>query len=233
MIYIISGVSRGLGKAIAKQLLHENNRVIGVGRSHSFQDENFEFVPCDLSDIDAVDNLQFEAFDDEVTLINNAAVLGNIKRLTESDKIDFEEVMRLNSTSPLHLCLNIYSKMNNKADFTLVNISSGAGKHPIPSWAAYCASKSALDMWTKCFKIEENEKGNFPKVYAISPGVIDTDMQSTIRSRSEKDFSLVDKFIEYKTNRELYSSKECAARILTFLTVTETDDVLVDIRNEF
>lgn len=233
MIYIVTGVSRGLGKALVEQLLTESHRVIGIGRSHAFQDKNFEFLPCDLSDIDAVDKLQFDSFDGAVTLINNAAVLGNVKQLSTSDKTDFEEVMRLNATAPLHLSLKVYSAVQNKSDFTLINISSGAGKHAIPSWAAYCASKAALDMWTTCFKIEENEKGNSPRIHAISPGVIDTEMQNTIRSSSEKDFSLVDKFIEYKENQELYSTKECASRIINFLENATTDEVLIDIRNPF
>ena len=52
MIYIITGVSRGMGKAIAEHYLNTGNKVIGIGRSHTIEDPNFEFISCDLSDID-------------------------------------------------------------------------------------------------------------------------------------------------------------------------------------
>ena len=57
-MYIVTGVSRGLGEAIALALLQANHAVLGIGRSHSIDHPSFSFKSCDLSDISAVKELE-------------------------------------------------------------------------------------------------------------------------------------------------------------------------------
>ncbi len=231
MIYIVTGVSRGLGKAIADALLERGDRVIGIGRSTTIEHSSYQFIPCDLSQPEAVQALEIPFSDNEVTLINNAGILGNVGRISESAAIDLEQVLRVNTLAPALLAHKIYRQLKNKDMFTLVNISSGAAGRPIPSWAAYCASKAALNMYTETFYLEERERGHHPKVYALAPGVIDTDMQKQIRETPENNFSAVQNFIDLKENDQLYSGEEAARRLLKLLDLPYDGSVLCDLRN--
>lgn len=230
-MYIVTGVSRGLGKAIVEELLKNNEKVIGIGRTHSFNHSNFSFLECDLSRPENIEKLEFSELLEQVTLINNAGILGKIKRLSDQTESDFQEVLNVNVTSPLILLQQIYSSVKDKNKFTLVNISSGAANRPIPSWAGYCASKAALNMLTETFYLEELEKGNHPTVYAVSPGVIDTDMQVQIRNADKIDFSSVDNFKELKSNNSLFSTKEAALKLFLLLEKPFKGEVFQDLRN--
>lgn len=232
MIYIITGVSRGMGKAIAENYLQKGFQVIGVGRSHNIDNSNFSFIECDLSNTDQVKSLFVDQkFDQPVTLINNAGIIGGIGRISDQKELVLEHVMTVNVTSPMILLQTIYNNMSNKADFTLVNISSGAANRAIPSWAAYCASKAALNMLTEAFYLEEQEKGINLKAYAIAPGVIDTGMQEQIRSASKEDFSAVDNFKQMKEEGVLFSPEEAATRLESVLNKEFTGEIKCDLRD--
>ena len=129
------------------------------------------------------------------------------------------------------LLRNIYANMSNKSDFTLVNISSGAANRAIPSWAAYCASKAALNMLTETFYLEEKEKGVEIKVYAVAPGVIDTGMQEQIRSASPEQFSAVDNFKQMKKEGVLFTPEEAALKLELLLNSDFSGETKYDLRN--
>jgi benzil reductase ((S)-benzoin forming) len=232
MIYIITGVSRGMGEAIAELYLQKGFQVIGVGRSHKVDHSNFSFIECDLSNTENVKTLfKGQQFDQPVTLINNAGIIGSILRISDQEDLDLEHVMTVNVTSPMLLLQSVYRNMTNKSDFTLVNISSGAANRAIPSWSSYCASKAALNMLTEAFFVEEQEKGIELKAYAVSPGVIDTGMQEQIRNASPEQFSAVDNFKQMKEDGVLYSSDEAALRLDILLSQEFSGEVKHDLRN--
>jgi len=230
-MYFVTGVSRGLGKAIALTLLENGHAVTGIGRSHSIEHSSFTFISCDLSDRSAIDQLEIPVPSDPITLINNAGILGEIGRLSEQKPLDLAEVLAVNTVAPTLLTTKVYNQVSDKNVFSLVNISSGAANRAIPSWAAYCASKAALNMLSEAFFLEERELGFCPKVYAVAPGVIDTDMQGQIRSTSEEQFSAVQNFIEMKENDALFSSEEAAQKLLLLLEKPYDDTVFYDLRS--
>ena len=89
VIYIVTGVSRGIGKAIAENYLNQGFKVIGVGRLHSIEHANFSFEKCDLSDLESTRQLFVnQKFKEPVTLINNAGIIGSIRRISEQEKLD-------------------------------------------------------------------------------------------------------------------------------------------------
>lgn len=230
MLYIVTGVSKGLGEAVVLQLLENGNRVIGIGRKHSIVNDLFSFIQCDLSKQQEVNQLSFEMFSEPVTLINNAGIIGQIKRFSDQKELDLVELMQVNVVAPMAIAHKIYQKMYAVNDFTLVNISSGAANRPIPSWAGYCASKSALNMLSETFYIEEQEKGNDINVYAVSPGVIDTDMQKQIRSASNTDFSSVENFISMKEKGDLFTPVQAAKKLIELLEKPYVEGVKFDLR---
>ena len=80
----------------------------------------------------------------------------------------------------------------------VTTISSGAALRPLASWSAYCTAKAGLDMWTRCLA-EEGAQHNITAV-SVAPGIVNTGMQTAIRSASEEDFPLLDNFVGYHVN---------------------------------
>ncbi|MBL1279965.1 MAG: SDR family NAD(P)-dependent oxidoreductase [Fluviicola sp.] len=230
-MYIVTGVSKGLGKAVVELLLEKGETVLGIGRNSVIEHKNYSFQRCDLSNSEQVENLKLSIPNELVTLINNAGIIGEIKRLSDQKHPDLATVLQINTVAPMLLMQKIYQAVEKKDSFTLVNISSGAANKAIPSWAGYCASKAALNMLTEAFYLEELEKGNSPKVFAISPGVIDTEMQVQIRRASENDFSAVENFKKMKEDDQLFSPKEAAKRLLNLLSSPNYTGVFHDLRN--
>lgn len=230
-MYIVTGVSRGLGRAMCDLLLSKGEKVIGIGRTNTINHSNYSFYPCDLSSPGAVDKLNIEMENGPITLVNNAGILGTIGRITDQTPLVLEEVLRVNTIAPMELTRLIYSQVVDKNTFRLVNISSGAANRAIPSWGAYCASKSALNMLSETFYLEEKEKGWSPNVYVVSPGVIDTEMQVQIRSANKDDFSSLEKFIELKTQGQLFSPQEAAQRLFNLLEQPYSGELFFDLRS--
>ena len=227
---IITGISSGIGRALVDQYLELGHLVIGIGRSNPFGDR-IEFKECDLSDIQSIRKLKFANLTQKVILINNAGTIGTIGRISELSLLEFDELFRVNTTAAVELTKLIYGSILEKENFTLVNISSGAARNAIPSWAAYCASKAALNMWTECFVAEENELDNYPRVYCVAPGVVDTAMQDKIRSVKQDNFAAVQKFIDYKNEGKLFSPKEVAIKLETLLNKPFNGNIHNDLRN--
>lgn len=228
-MYIITGTSRGIGKALAELLLDQGETVVGISRTNNLSHPNFTFFSCDLSNPIALDELVIPISDDKVILVNNAGILGEIGRISQLEISTWKEVFQVNLLSVVQLTQKIYNR-SNKNQFTVVNISSGAADRAIPSWGAYCASKAGLNMFSKNFLLEEQELGFTPRVYAVAPGVIDTSMQEQIRNTSKEEFSSVDNFIALKENNQLYSPKEAANRLLQLLEKEYDGEVTYDLR---
>lgn len=239
-IYIITGASKGIGKAIAEELLQdENNRVVGVSRTNSIQHPNYRHQPMDFSDIEAVKhNLQklFLPYKDaaKLVLINNAGVLGDIGYVGENMSNEgFQFVFDVNVVVPAMLMstfLQVYE--THPAQKVVVNVSSGAGKYPIDGWASYCASKAAIDMLSQTVQLEQDMRGTGVNIYALSPGVVDTGMQEQIRESDASRFSTVKKFQDYKAKGELASPKEVGRKIVSFLHNTDKyKEVIVSVRD--
>lgn len=227
MKVFITGVSKGLGRELAEYYLAKGHNVTGIGRTHSIVNQNFNFLNCDLNSIEEIERLNFGTISEEVLFINNAGIIGNIQRLSDQDHPDVKDVMTVNAIAPMLLCAKIARSVDPENLLTIVNISSGAGRRAIPSWASYCASKAALDLFSETFYLEEIEKGRKIRVYSIAPGVIDTSMQEKIRHSSNKDFSGLQRFIELKSNSELKQTKTVVKEIDALISETSFDENVI------
>jgi benzil reductase ((S)-benzoin forming) len=224
----VTGVSRGLGKAVAEKFLKEGYSVVGIGRSSDIHHVNYTFLVCDLSLQSDIDNIQFDATSEEVILINNAGQIGNIQRISDQKEPDFEEVMQVNTFAPMYLSWSCLQQV--KGAVKIVNISSGAATRAIPGWAAYCASKAALDRFSETIQLEEKEKGRDVKVWSVAPGVIDTAMQEKIRSASAESFSSLDTFLDLKKNDELTNPQVTADKLFRLIVQKGIDRVVCSLR---
>jgi benzil reductase ((S)-benzoin forming) len=224
----VTGVSRGLGKAIALKFLQEGYPVTGLGRSSDIHHENYTFQACDLSVSSDLENIQFDAESEEIILINNAGQIGHLQRSSDQTEPDFEEVLRVNTLAPMYLswaCLN-----QAKGAVKIANISSGAATRAIPGWAAYCASKAALDRFSETLQLEETEKGRDVCIWSVAPGVIDTAMQEKIRAASPTNFSSLETFLDLKKNDELTSPEAAADKLFRLIVHAEINRVVCSLR---
>jgi len=229
---IITGVSSGIGKALAQHYLSNGKNVIGIGRNSSIRHPNFHFKQCDFSNPSEIESLQFDfETDGKLTLINNAGTIGTIGRLSEQPHSDAQEVITVNTIAPMLLTHKILRLFPKEKPLTIVNISSGAGKRPVPSWASYCASKAALDLFSHTLLEEELEVGRIIKVYCVSPGVVDTKMQETIRSSAASTFSSLQTFINFKEKGELYTVELVVKKLTNLLKQPYKNEVLYSLRD--
>lgn len=204
MTVIITGISSGIGYALAQYYLKQQVQVIGIGRKNNINHEKLTFFERDLAittDFSFLEEIIHSS--EELMLINNAGVIGNIERISEQKQSDISETIQINTIAPMLLCQYVLQQFNIQKLLTIVNISSGAGRRAIPSWASYCASKAALDLFSQTIYLEEKERGRAIRVYSVAPGVVDTPMQEKIRNAKSSTFSSLNSFIELKDKNEL------------------------------
>jgi benzil reductase ((S)-benzoin forming) len=235
MKYIfITGSSKGLGKALAELFLTEpETRVIGMSRSCSISHKNYTHHSIDLSNPELVNEFSFPDLTDarEVILINNAGMLHPIKKVGTFSAEAVSLNIQVNLTAPVVLSnsfIKAYQGLESKR--MVLNISSGAGKSPIDGWAAYCTTKSGLDMFSEVMQAEQNLISyvyNRIKIIALSPGIVDTEMQTEIRQSNKSDFSNIDRFIDYKKSGELQSPQQTAEKIISKLHSFFTEEKVI------
>lgn len=230
-LYYITGASSGIGKAMVDLLLeNQDNSVVGISRSCTIVHPRYKHLSLDLSA--PWDQMVFERPKYEpqkVVLINNAGSIGPIKPLHQHSEEDITSNYYLNVIAPVILSkqfMGVFSEL--KSECVVLNISSGAGKHPIHSWSTYCSSKAALDMLSLTADLEHPNV----KFYSVAPGIVDTPMQKEIRQAEKANFPEVERFIDYKQNGDLSSSEEVARKYLKFLEKSQQyKEVLYSVRN--
>jgi benzil reductase ((S)-benzoin forming) len=240
--YIITGASRGLGKALAEAVLRQpDTHVLGVSRHATITHERYQHQPLDLSDITAVENNLHKVFPAcpgaaSITLINNAAVLGSIGYLGEHQNEHFEFVFNVNTIAPAMLMNSFLSAYSQQTGIprTILNISSGAAQRAVDGWGAYSASKAALDALTRTAQKEQDLRGSGIRLRSLSPGVLDTAMQEHIRDADAHIFSEASKFASLHSEGKLVDPKVVAKKIIDWLQkgiVSKEERVVLQIEN--
>ncbi|MEN9445334.1 MAG: hypothetical protein RIS47_2225 [Bacteroidota bacterium] len=221
--YYITGASKGIGKALALSILETTDSyVIGISRSQSIQHERYEHLSVNLLNIADVTAMQFIPLPDaeSIQLVNNAGLIGEIKPTGQETEQGIEATYTLNSIVPAILTnrfVAAYQHQNCRK--TILNISSGAARHPIASWSAYCASKAALDMQSQVLATEQQRaKHPYPiRSFSVAPGIVDTEMQSQIRNSSISDFPDYPNFVNYHKNLQLSKPDLVAEKLADIL----------------
>ena len=131
---------------------------------------------ADMTDRLAMTTLFETRFD---ILINNAGIIGPIGRILDVSVEDWARNIDTNLTAAFHTTQLALAQMT-RTGGTIVNVSSGAAHRPQEGWSAYCAGKAGLAMLTRSVHLEYGAQG--VRVFGFAPGVVDTDMQGTIRA---------------------------------------------------
>lgn len=180
---VLTGVSKGLGRALVDQLVADGHRVAGCARSStSIDDLNACYGPehyfsvVDLTDDQSVGNWATEVLDTlgcPDLLINNAATINRNAPLWEVPLDEFEHLVDVNITGVFRVIRHFLPKMLNDAGGVIVNLSSGWGRSVAPDVAPYCATKWGIEGMTQALAAELPDG---LAAIALNPGVINTDM---------------------------------------------------------
>ncbi|GKS76807.1 SDR family NAD(P)-dependent oxidoreductase [Acidovorax sp. SUPP950] len=230
---ILTGASRGMGLAMARQLLQPGHALLTLSRNAHPElaaeaaqaGATLEQWEQDLSQgLHAAARLRIWLANvpageyASATLINNAGVVPRIAPLSGSDPADLAHALRVGLEAPMQLSGAFLGATENwPVPRKVLNISSGLGRRAMASQAAYCAAKAGMDHFTRCLALDEAAKPNGAKVCSLAPGVIDTDMQAHLRDASAADFPDVQNFANLKAGGQLTSPADAAARVLAWL----------------
>jgi len=228
---IVSGVSRGLGEALAAALLARGFGVIGIGRSPSANlgGERYRFVDCDLAHPAQIATAVEPALRElaaarpaTVTLINNAAVAWPVGRVGRLDEGELKKALATNVIAPVALC-NAFLRVFPDPGIgrRIINISSGAAQMAIPGSAIYSLSKAAIEMLTKAIAAD-HVAPDF-RCITVRPGIFETGMQAYLRSHDQAEFPGVAMFRGFKENGLLKAPADVAARIVERLVVADVE----------
>ncbi len=231
-LYILTGASRGMGLAMAQQLLAANNTLLCISRQvNTALAAQAERVACPLEQwpLDLAHSREAAAMLRQwlgrpglrpagATLINNAGMIPRIAPLSAIDPDDLAQALRINLEAPMALSAAFLAATESwGVPRRILNISSGLGRRPMASQAIYCAAKAGMDHYTRCLALEEALKPNGAKVCALAPGVIDTDMQVQLRGADAAAFPDRARFEQLKSGGQLDSPESAARKVLAFL----------------
>ena len=237
-LFILTGASRGMGQAMARQLLAPNRLLLCISRSAdadlaaraSSGGALLEQWQQDLADsIGAAQRLgQWLTGLDRsglasATLINNAGVIPRIGPLDQCPPNDLANALRVGLEAPMQLTAAFLRETGRWVDAgwrgprKVLNISSGLGRRAMAAQAPYCAAKAGMDHFTRCSALDEAERPHGARLVSLAPGVIDTDMQVQLRGGDPAGFPDRDRFVELQRQGQLSSPEEAAQRVLAWL----------------
>ncbi|MGR0121786.1 (S)-benzoin forming benzil reductase [Bacillus halotolerans] len=231
---IITGTSRGIGEALVQKLIHADHRLYCISRQPNQRlidlDSSLQYYSFDLRDSRGIEALfddlfQHISLDTEpegIYVINNAGVLAPIGPIEQNKTEDMIENLQVNLIAPMVITSYFVKHTKHiKTDKRIMNISSASAKYQLPSQSCYSTSKAGLDSFSKSISLEQADQLYPVKIAAVYPGVIDTRLQTEIRSVRKEDFPYVDQFIQLEKEGRLQSAEETARLLIDLLNSEE------------
>ncbi len=189
-VVIVTGASRGLGAAVARWLAKARSAVTLISRSEDrLKDVAKEIrslggkplvFTADVSNSDACRSAverTLDKFGQIDAVVNNAGIIQPISSIAHTESDTWRYNIEVNLMGPFYMIQAAIFPLRSR-NGRIINVSSGAANRVIENASAYCAAKAALNHFTRVLAREE------PEVTAVTvrPGVVDTDMQATIRN---------------------------------------------------
>ena len=234
-VYVVTGASKGLGRSICDILTTNGYTVIGLARSSTELSslENYlkkmnpksTTFACDLSCENQIASTAAKMTNDFPVihgLIHNAGIIGPVGSMFNVETNLWNETIQVNLLAVQQLTKLLYTSMIKAQRCRVTTISSGAAVNSLESWSAYCTSKAGLEMWTRSLADEGSSHGI--SAVSVAPGIVDTDMQATIRSVSADDFPMVGRFIGFHNNGDLAAPGVVAKSLYELITNHSMDD---------
>ena len=193
-IALVTGASRGIGRAVALELARQGAHVVALARTQGALEElddeiralgaEATLVPCDLKDFDALDRLGlalFERWRRLDILVGNAGVLGPISPLPHIDPPNWDNVFAINVTANYRLIRSLDPLLRASTAGRAVFVTSGVGSRATMNayLGPYSVSKAALDALARTYAAETINTSNV-RVMIANPGPLRTKMRASL-----------------------------------------------------
>jgi NAD(P)-dependent dehydrogenase (short-subunit alcohol dehydrogenase family) len=225
---LVTGASRGIGAAAAGALAAAGAAVTLTARDGRGAREvaariaatsgRAEAFACDVAEYAGVASMVAEAqrrFGPIDALVNNAGIIEPIARIADSDPAECARAIETNLIGAYNAIRAVLPQMLAQGGGRIVNLSSGAATRPLEGWSAYCAAKAGLAMLGRAVALEAGAAGI--RVFGLSPGTTDTDMQAAIRASGINPVSQIP--------RAALTRVEHPARAIVYLCTKAADDL--------
>ena len=188
-VAVITGASRGIGRAVAKRFAEEGAHVIAIARTTGALEElddeiqaaggHATLVPLDMEDLEAIDRLG-QAISDRWgkldILVGNAGLLGTLAPIAQLETKEWDQLIKVNLTANWRLVQSLDPLLQLSDAGRAVFVTSSVGHQPRAYWGSYAVSKAGLEMMAGIYA-EETEKTNL-RVNLINPGGTRTNMRA-------------------------------------------------------
>lgn len=182
-VVLITGATRGLGRAMVDRVIEAGHTVVGCGRSREMIQELTRQYPGPhrFSGIDVASDFQVDHWADSTLaeglvpdlILNNAAVMNDPKPLWEISAREMQTLLEINIAGVANVIRYFVPAMVKRRTGVIVNFSSGWGRSTAPDVAPYCATKYAIEGLTQALS---QELPDGMAAVALNPGIINTDM---------------------------------------------------------
>ena len=180
--WIVTGASRGLGRALCRELVARGRHVVAVARDAvglqavvaELGEAQCQALPLDLADAAAIGpalTALLPRIERLEGAINNAGI-GWYKPFLAHDEAELARLMQVNLLAPMLVCRAVLPRLLDQGHGQLIAIGSDLGRRPLANMAPYVASKHGLAGF--CHSLLREVKGRGVRVSLINPGIIDT-----------------------------------------------------------
>lgn len=199
-IAVITGASRGIGKAIAEDLARSGVHVILTARNEVEMDQVIRSIISEGGKassfrLDITDEAEIKKFllslsliTSHVDILINNAGLGSFQPVTETNSVFWDEVMNVNVKGTFLMCKHLVPLMQSQKSGHIINIASDVSKRTFANGAMYCASKYAQDAFCSALRREVREFKI--KVSVIYPGKVETWFNNNTPGMNEENLRL-------------------------------------------
>ena len=229
---VVTGASAGLGEALAINAAKSGSAVVLVGRSRESLSAvgtrctaagaaKVAVITADLGIASGVNSVAASLGREilsgyrKLFLFNNASTIEPIESLADLSFNDMERALSVNVSAAVALASAVV-RLNRDMDIqecSIINISSGVSINPVIGWSAYCISKAALNMLTKCIAGETASTRRPVYSISVNPGPLDTRMQERIRSADKSKSPATEKFSKMHQEGKLKKPEDVAAKL--------------------
>lgn len=226
-VAFVTGAARGIGAAAAVALARRGFApVLAVRQPDAAREaaaavrgtgSRCSIVACDVTDLASVRSAiarTLEEFGRLDCVINNAGLIEPIGHLADTDPALWARTLATNLTGAYHVLHEAMPALLHSQG-AVVNLSTGAAHTPREGWSAYCTSKAALAMLTRCVAHEYGARGI--AAYGLQPGLVDTAMQDRIRGSGMNEISRIP--------QSDLAPPEHSAKVVAWLADTRPEDL--------
>ena len=240
-VAVVTGSGRGLGRAAALAMAQEGAKVVVLSRTASEIAETEQLIQmegrealsfvadiADCAEIERIVGETLAVFGRIDILMNNAAVIGPICRISEAPDEEWRRTMAVNLDAAFSFSRAVLPGMMKRRAGKIINVTSGLAEMVLPPFGAYSVSKAALNHFTRILA-DEVRQHNI-QVFGLDPGIMDTRMQEQIRGMGPEVLGseIYNEFVSFKEKGYL-SPPEREAGLAVFLASASSKDLTGEI----